>query len=261
MASTAPSAKLDIAAIRSRLKGRDVEYFATIDSTMRAASEGSRKECPAGTVFLAERQTKGVGRMGRRWHSSPGDSLTFSMVLRPRMGTEKMPVLTLAVGVAVTEAVEEVTGLKGDLRWPNDLLFEGRKVCGVLLELQRDSVSVGVGLNVNQQEFPKELAETATSLLLAGGGKPQNREDLICAIVPRIEQLCELLVTEGARPILDLFESHSSFVKGRLVQVDHDGQVVKGTTVGLDPSGFLRLRTEDGAILTLVAGGVRPSDS
>jgi len=236
---------------------RTIEWHDTIDTTMRRAAELARAGCASGTVVAARRQTAGVGRMGRTWDSRPG-GLYFTAVLRPRLEAAQMPLATLALGLGVADALQLFAGLAVDLRWPNDVLVGDRKLAGILAQFQEGALLAGVGLNVNQREFPPELEPLATSLLLETG-KEQDPEFLLRALVRSIESHINILETAGAEPILRLFESASSYASGRRVRVELPGGEITGVTAGLSAEGFLRVRREDGSLVTVTAGGVRPA--
>src|SRR5262249_47625594 len=144
-----------------------------VDSTQRLARDLARGGADEGTTVIAERQTAGRGRMGRQWHSPAGENVYCSVVLRPPLAPGAVPCLALVVGLAVIDAVRAVAGLAAALKWPNDVLLEGRKVAGILTELDAEVervhfVIAGIGVNVNVTDFPPELAHKATSLRLAG---------------------------------------------------------------------------------------------
>jgi BirA family biotin operon repressor/biotin-[acetyl-CoA-carboxylase] ligase len=163
----------------------------------------------------------------------------------------------LALGLGVQEAIGQTTGLAADLRWPNDVLIDGRKCAGILAQLEADAVIAGIGINVSHTEFPAEIANLATSLLLAGARVA--REDLLVALVNAVEGCCKILADNGAPAILRMFERASSYAFGRRVRVAQDQCEIVGVTCGLDASGFLKVRTDDGKETTILAGGVRPA--
>lgn len=229
----------DIAAIRARFPERRVDWFERAASTMIEA----RTPLEPGRIVVAGEQTAGMGRHGRAWDSPPGEGLYVSMVLPPRPA----PVLMLALGLAVREAIGRVAMLEADLRWPNDVLLGERKCAGILAHVENSAVIAGIGINVAQTQFPPDLDTPATSLLLAG--VEVRREDLLIALVEAVDRACLL----AAGQVLERFARASSYVSGRCVRVE--GRV--GVTCGLDPSGFLRLREDDGTETTILAGGVR----
>lgn len=238
---------------------RLIEWLETVDSTMSIAAERAAAGAPAGTVVAAEEQTRGKGRFGREWYSPKGEGLYFTQILRPAVESRHLPLVTLALGLGVADAVQLFTGVRCDLRWPNDLLAGGRKVCGILAHWRNGAVLAGVGLNLNQAHFPGELHETATSLKLETGSEFDKRI-LVKAIAASIDAHLRILETSGVNAIVSLFASASSYVEGRRVVVDLPGGPVRGVTAGLTPDGFLLLAGDDGRTRTITGGGVRPDD-
>jgi BirA family biotin operon repressor/biotin-[acetyl-CoA-carboxylase] ligase len=247
----------DLQSVREQLPGRRVEWFQSIDSTMTAAARLAREGCAAGTVVGAEEQTAGVGRHGHSWHSEPEAGLYVSLVLRLPLGAEALPLVMLALGLGTQDAIAQVTGLAADLRWPNDVLLGGRKCAGILAHLEGGVVIAGIGINVSHARFPLEIEDLATSLVLEGVAAV-SREDLLVALIRAVEDCCKILTGDGAPAILKMFSRASSYAQGRRVRVEQEGATLEGVTCGLDPSGFLRLREENGKETTILAGGVRP---
>ncbi len=245
---------MDVDRVRRALPGRGIHWHETIDSTMLAAQALARAGCDGGTAVAADEQTAGVGRYGRDWHSPRGAGLYVTVVLRPSRQIEALPILTLAVGLAAREAIVESCGVACDLRWPNDVLAAGRKCAGILLQLDGSAVLAGVGVNVNHTEFPAALAAMATSLRLVTG-REHRRDDLLASLLERIDQYTAL----DDETILRSFADASSYVHGKRVTVDQGDRVLTGVTDGLDASGFLILRADDGRTSLVMAGGVRPA--
>ena len=253
-----PGTRFDIDLVRRRFPDRTIHWYPSVPSTMPIAAQLASAGAPHGTAVVADEQTAGQGRHGRLWYSEPGSGLYVSVVLRTAFSASAFPALTLAIGLALRDAVEEVTGALCDLRWPNDLLVNERKCAGILLTLEENSVIAGIGLNVNHASFPPELAEEATSLRIAAG-KQYARETLLITLLPAIDRYCELASTHGAESILRLFAAYSTYVSSRRVVVDQPGQRIEGITAGLDEHGFLRVRKDNGVLVTILAGGVRPA--
>jgi BirA family transcriptional regulator, biotin operon repressor / biotin---[acetyl-CoA-carboxylase] ligase len=248
---------LDIAQVRRQLPGRNISFFESITSTMHEAATMAAAGCPSGTAVVAEEQTAGQGRHGHAWHSEPGAGLYTSVVLRLPLSSDTLPVLTLTLGLAAAEAISRATDLQPDLRWPNDVMLGEKKTAGILVQLV-DSVAIaGLGINVNHPSFPPEIANEATSLRLVSG-RPHSREDLFVGLLQSIDSFTHMLVEGGRQPIIDLFSRHSTYVTGKRVRVDQPGGAIEGTTAGLDPGGFLKLRNADGKESLILAGGVRP---
>lgn len=247
----------DLASVRARLPDRQIDWFQSVNSTMTLAARLARDGCPSGTVVGADGQVAGLGRHGHAWHSEAEAGLYASIVLRLPIEEGLLPVVMLALGLATQEAIAEVCGLAADLRWPNDVLIDGRKCAGILAQIEGSAVVAGIGINVHQTVFPRDLEFPATSLRLAG--KPGvAREDLLVALVDAVERSCKILTEQGPAAILDLFIHASSYAKGRRVRVEKDGAIIEGTTLGLDPSGFLVIGEDNGKETTILAGGVRP---
>ena len=238
--------------------GRAIHWFPVVGSTMQVAAELSSKGCTSGTVVCADEQTAGHGRYGRGWHSEAKSGLYISVVLRQQIPAESLPVVTLALGLAATEAILSATGVTCDLRWPNDVMAAGKKCCGILVQLDDGAIIAGIGVNVNQTAFPEELQPLATSLRIVSG-VPQSREVLLERLLESIDSFMETLRVDGKDAILRMFSQASSYVRGRRVVVDQGSTSLEGTTDGLDASGFLFLRKNDGQRTLILAGGVRPA--
>ena len=165
--------------------GQPYRYEAVVESTQRLVAD----DAPEGALVVADEQTQGRGRLGRRWEAPPGTSLLFSLALRPRVPGDRLPELSLVAGGAVAEAVADATGLDVEVKFPNDLLVGGRKVAGILAEAREGLVVLGIGVNVNQRadELPGETRLPATSLRLAGG-RELDRAELLVAILARLER-------------------------------------------------------------------------
>jgi BirA family biotin operon repressor/biotin-[acetyl-CoA-carboxylase] ligase len=236
----------DLAHVRALLPGREIDWFDTIDSTMIGSAH-------TGRIVGAEEQTAGRGRHGRSWHSPRGTGLYVSMALELPIAT---PVVTLALGLATRAAIAKTTRLTPDLRWPNDVLLRGRKCAGILAQLEGDAIVAGIGINVSQSEFPEGLDTPATSLLLEGVAV--SREDLLVALVHAVDDCCRILSEEGPDAIMRQFAQASSYASGRRVRAEAAGRNIEGVTRGLNPSGFLIVREDNGAETTILAGGVRP---
>lgn len=248
---------IDIQRVQSQLEGHRIYWHPSIGSTMTEASRLAAGGCESGTIVGADEQTAGQGRYGRAWHSEPGSGLYVSMVLRNALPPDDLPVVTLALGLAVSEAILKVTDLACDLRWPNDVLLQSKKCAGILTQLEGPAIIAGIGINVNHRAFPQELGAIATSLRMASG-RVHSRERLLVELVSSVTSFCSLLEKEGKEPILEMFSRASSFVHGRRVLVDQGDVMLSGTTNGLNPAGFLMLRSDDGKQNVIIAGGVRP---
>lgn len=236
-----------------------IHYFRT-DSTNSAALELGAQAAPHGTVVIAEEQTAGRGRLGRKWYSEKSSGIYASIVLRPPLAPSTAPVLTLMAGVAVHSAVRAATGLSGDIRWPNDLLINGKKVCGILTEMRAEvdrlhMVVLGIGINVNQSSMPDELREIATSLALEGG-RHYSRLHLLAELLRDIERYYHMLLNEGSAAIVREWSAASTYAEGKRVRVKASRDDYFAVTSGLDASGALKVCRDDGRQELLVAGEI-----
>lgn len=248
--------------VQRTIFGKHFHHYYKIGSTNTEAMQAAANGAPEGSAFLAEEQLAGRGRGAHTWHSARSAGIYCSVVLRPAMPPSDALIITMAAGLAVQSAVAAIgPGLQPDLKWPNDVLLNGRKFCGILTEMNSEAtrvryVVVGMGINVNQAKFPAELRETATSLK-SETGTEWSRVELCAALLKSLDrEYRSLLQDAGARDgILRRFEERSSSVRGRKVRVEENGGV-EGITEGLDPRGFLQVRTADG-LRTVVSGTVK----
>jgi BirA family biotin operon repressor/biotin-[acetyl-CoA-carboxylase] ligase len=227
---------------------------------MNDAAELAARGEPHGTVVVAETQTAGIGRHGHSWHSESTGGLYLSIILRLPLASDSLPVLTMALGLAVQRAVDDTAEVACDLRWPNDLLLNEKKLAGTMVQAadapgNKGVLIAGIGANVNQTDFPLEIRSTATSLRLETG-REHSKEALLDRIVVESLRYASLLAGRGKRPIFEQFEAHSTYVRGKFVEVDAADRVIAGVTAGLDDNGFLLVQTPAG-LETIVAGGVR----
>ncbi len=242
-----------------------IHHYFRIGSTNVTAMDAAAAGESEGSVFVAEQQTAGRGRGGHTWESEQSAGIYCSVILRPAMAPVDSLLLSLITGIAVSQAVEQATGLHLELRWPNDVLLGERKFCGILTEMNAEPsrvryVVVGMGMNVNQQSFAGELEPIATSLRIASG-REWSRVELAAAMLKSLDSAYRKLTTGGADAriaVLREFETRSSFARSRHVHVDEDGGY-EGATEGLDERGFLLVRTDQG-LRTVLSGGVRALD-
>ncbi len=242
----------------TRAFGNKIFAFETIDSTNNCAKAVAGCGALEGTVVIADHQTNGRGRHGRVWQSVPNENLMFSVVLRPNLTPEGLNLLPLYVAVAISDAIQKLSGIRPDCKWPNDLLFSGKKVAGILIEGSFkqnavDHVVVGVGINVNQLHFPGELENTATSLRLETG-RDIDRIQLFREILRSMEKTYRASSPTGFRSVIPQWLASCRMVN-RTISVSQQGTVFSGTVKGLSPEGGLVLQT-DGLERTVFAGDV-----
>ncbi len=234
--------------------GRGIVYYPAVQSTNLAARSMAEDGAADGTVIIAEEQTEGRGRRGRQWISRPGKGLWFSMILRPQEISlaEAIPV-TLAAAAALGQGLRRETGLKVTLKWPNDLLLEGKKICGILTELKGEPDRVeylimGVGLNVNhgEDDFPPDLRSRAGSLALAAG-RAFDRTALFLSLIELLRESSALFFKQGFSYFRDTWIGLNSTL-GREVTIAWPGGSLRGTALDLDEAGALMLRDETGRV-------------
>jgi BirA family biotin operon repressor/biotin-[acetyl-CoA-carboxylase] ligase len=255
-------------ALEPSLKGtvfaREINHFFRVGSTNVEGMQAAANGAPEGSVFIAEEQTAGRGRAGHSWVSEPSTGIYVSVILRPQIAPADALLLSLIAGIATFDAVTEATGIRPDIRWPNDLLIGDKKFCGILTEMNAEVTRVryavvGIGINVNQRSFPSELETIATSLQIAGG-QLWSRVALAAALLKSLDseyrQLVSRDIVEARRAIYDRFQQRSSYTRGKRVHVDENGGY-DGVTAGLDERGFLLVQTDSGT-RTVLSGDVRP---
>jgi BirA family biotin operon repressor/biotin-[acetyl-CoA-carboxylase] ligase len=243
-----------------------VSHYYKIGSTNEIAMEAASKGAPEGSVFLAEQQTAGRGRGAHQWHSAQSAGIYCSVVLRPVLPPSEILILSLAAGLAVYDAIQEVDSrVVPDLKWPNDLLVKGKKFCGILTEMNAEVtrvryIVVGIGINANQTSFPDELQSVTTSLRLATGTE-WSRAELCAALLKSLDrEYRELIENPGAREsILQRFQARSSTVRGKQVEILEENGGFVGVTEGLDNRGFLNVRTSEG-LRTILSGTVKTGE-
>ena len=247
--------------LRSTIFESHLHHFYKIASTNTAAMSAAAEGAPEGSVFLSEEQTAGRGRGANSWQSPRSTGIYCSVVLRPALPPSEVLPLSLAAGLAVRSAIQQVDSrVSPDLKWPNDLLIDGKKICGILTEMNAEATRVrylvvGVGINVNQSNFPADLQ--ATSLRLTTGSE-WSRVEMVGALLKSLDREYRQFLQdpEARESILRRFAEHSSWVQGKKVRIEENGSAFEGTTEGLDGRGFLRVRTAHG-VQTVLSGTVR----
>lgn len=247
---------LDIDRIQRARPSNAIYYYSTLASTMMEASSLANSGARHGTVVLADEQTAGVGRLGRSWVSQRDVGIYCSILLRLNLMPGCLPIASLLLGLATAEAIQKSTELVCDLRWPNDVLIRERKVAGILTHLTDGCIVAGIGINANQTCFPNGLRTPATSLRMESGGREQSREAVIISVLEAIDTFCAMLEMAGPDSIVRAFTSASSYALQRRIVIEETGE--KGTTAGLDSSGFLLVQLDRGKLERVAAGGVRP---
>lgn len=234
--------------------------FDSLPSTNLEAAKRALEGAPEGLCIVASEQTAGRGRLERHWVSPKDAGVYCSIILRPQMDQGVWPLLTLMTAVAVHDALLDAYGLETDIKWPNDILVNEKKLCGILAETVETSmgraVVVGIGINLTNKSFPSELDRVATSIEAATGETP-NLEVVLDALVRAFARDYQVLQKPtGPEEIISRWSAHSSYGEGKLVQVIGSNETFAGTTRGLERDGALRVETDAGEIKMVRAGDV-----
>ncbi|MDA0692442.1 MAG: biotin--[acetyl-CoA-carboxylase] ligase [Nitrospinae bacterium] len=259
------SSPLDAEKIRNDLRpvrlGSYILVFDEIDSTNDLAQKYLEEGALEGLVLIAESQTRGRGRMGRSWVSPPGTGIYMSVLLKPQIQPQRLPQLTLLAGLASVQAINEFSSQKVQLKWPNDILLNGKKLCGILSEYHatqsgESAVIIGIGVNVNhsRNDFPEDLRPIATSLMIETGS-PVDRQALATAIIRHLDQEYDAYLQNRSPDVINKWANHSDMF-GKKISVTKGKSVIHGTALGLDSEGRLLMRTKSGEEIAFDSGEV-----
>lgn len=234
-------------------------YYSQIDSTNDEAQRLGMAGAPEGTIVLADSQTKGRGRMTRVWHSPPASNIYISLLLRPSLPPAAAPQISLVAGVAVAELLEGYCPGRVELKWPNDVLIEGKKICGILAQMKTngqsiDFVVVGIGINVNirQSQFPGEIRETATSLS-AETGREIVRSDLVISLYENFTKWYKAFLQSGFTAVKERWISLTPMI-GKDIQIMLSDERIMGKALDLAGDGSLIILTSDNERRKISAG-------
>jgi BirA family biotin operon repressor/biotin-[acetyl-CoA-carboxylase] ligase len=246
---------------KTRIVGRDIQVFERTTSTNDVIEKLARDGVKEGAVVFAESQTKGRGRLGRKWISPERKGLWFSILLRPDLRPQEATQLTVASATALRRAIQNVTGLSPEIKWPNDILVGGKKVAGILTELSAELdrvrhviLGVGVDVNLGAGEFPPELRKLATSLKIESG-RAFSRPELAATILRELDFDYARICAGKFTAVADEWEAHCTTI-GRDVTVQIGGRKLRGRAESLDDDGALLLRTEHGRLEPITGGDV-----
>ncbi len=239
---------------------KEVCFFPEIDSTNLEVKRRAEEGAEAPLLVIADRQTDGRGRRGRSWISPAGTDIYMSLLLRPQIRTENASMITIVAALAVASGIAEATGLEAGIKWPNDAVIGGKKICGILTEMTTELGEVnyvvpGIGINVNSLEFSPEIAETATSLRIALGA-PVNRTRVIRAVMKHFaEYFGVFLKTEDLSGLREKYESMLVNLDQEVMVLDPKG-AYRGIAHGITNTGELRVTREDGTETKVLSGEV-----
>ena len=246
---------------KTKIIGRDIQVFQETTSTNDVVEKLARDRVAEGAVVFGESQTRGRGRLGRKWVSPSRKGLWFSVLLRPKLGPREATQISVASAVALRRAIQSETGLKPEIKWPNDLLVGGKKVAGILTELNAELdhinyviLGIGVDVNLNASDFPAELRKTATSLKLELDSAV-SRPGLAAAILRELDVEYQLLAARNFAEIANEWESHCTTL-GRRISIKIGDRQISGRAECLDEDGALLLRTEHGHLERVMGGDV-----
>ena len=233
--------------IQTSCIGTNIQLFPTLSSTNEYVKQLAKKGYPEGTVVIAETQTMGRGRKQREWFSPEG-GLWFSLLLRPQLPPQKAMLVTMATSIAITKAIQSTTGLDVRIKWPNDILYNGRKICGILTELsaeidQINYMIVGIGINVNNQ-LPRALQQSATSLKQIQSQQISLKE-LFIHLLSSLDTWYDYVKQNNETLIYDTWKSLTDTI-GKTVEIKNEATILKGVVKGITETGGLILETQDG---------------
>lgn len=250
-----------------KVLGTDFIVLDSVDSTNNYAKKLASEGCREGTVVLAENQTAGRGRLGREWVSPKGSCIFLSVILKPQIAPSRVPVVTLAAAVSVVKVIEQMTGFRAGIKWPNDVVLGGRKVCGILTEMNSEIDRVnymvlGVGLNISVQEtdFPEDIRSKAASLLTYARNEGLSfqvlkRNDIIKMLLSRLEEFYGYIEAENTLPVIEEWKKYSVTL-GSEIKLLWKGKECNGLAMDVTEDGNLLVRFEDGTLHEIVSGEI-----
>ncbi len=247
--------------LKTKWIGKRIHHFETLDSTNSTAYELALNGAEEGEVVIAESQEKGKGRLGRQWFSPPFLNIYVSLILRPRIPPHQASLVTLMAAVATADAIRNFSGILPMIKWPNDILFRGRKVAGLLNEIHSEVdrihfviLGIGVNLNMDEKMFSKEIRNIATSLKIETG-QTVSRKDFLQSLFLELEKWYAIFSEQGSALILKAWRDRAH-IKGKQVKVTSFGETLVGRAIDIDSDGALILETKGGRQKRVVAGDI-----
>lgn len=246
--------------ISTRVAGQNLVFLDMVDSTNTRAKQLAEAGAPDGTLVVAETQSSAKGRRGRSWMAPSGSGVWFSLLLRPKIAPEHASMLTLVAAMAVEKGIRDLAGIEGRIKWPNDIVIEGKKICGILTEMSADMddvnhVVVGIGINANIREFPEELRDKATSLLLVSGQMVRRAALLNAVLLAWEEYYGKYLQTEDLSLLAAEYNTRLAGLGG-MVRVLAPKREYTGISRGINHKGELLVEREDGTVTEVMSGEV-----
>lgn len=248
--------------LKAKVFGREIISYKKVDSTNIVAYELAEKGMKEGTVILADEQAKGKGRHGRHWSSPSKGGIYMSCILRPEIAPSEISRITLLAAIAVAQAIRDTSFLEVTIKWPNDIMMNGKKLCGILTEMKAEQDSVdfavlGIGINVTTplKQIPKGGSSIKEELRHRGAKAILSRVELTKRVLERLEEYYNLLKEEGFGPIIDIWKDHSTMIGSR-VKVSLPGKTFEGLAHDINPDGALVVRMESGLLEKISSGDV-----
>jgi BirA family biotin operon repressor/biotin-[acetyl-CoA-carboxylase] ligase len=246
--------------LQTERMGKKIRYFSRIDSTNQYAKRIAEEGAEDGTLVIADEQTAGKGRSGRHWVTPPGEAIAFTLLLRPPLSPDRISMVTLVMGMAVAEAFRSLYDLPAGIKWPNDIVTGGRKLCGILTEMSAEVqkvhyIVIGVGINANMCAFPDEISQIATSLKIETG-QDVNRAQIIARTMECFERCYAVFEKDG--DLSGLMDDYNALLinRGKVVRVLDPAGEYSGTALGINRRGELIVRRDDGTECSVYAGEV-----
>ena len=246
--------------LHAKWAATQVAFFEETDSTNNEIRRLAEQGAPHGTLAVAERQLGGKGRRGRVWTSPAGVGIWMSMLLRPQIDPMAASMLTLVMALSTRRGIEKATGLKSEIKWPNDLVLNKKKICGILTEMSTELMEIqyvipGTGINVNQMEFPDDIKATATSLRIESG-KIQKRSEIIAAIMEAFEGYYDTFIeTQDMSGLIEEYNANLVNLGNEVCVLDPAGEY-RGVSEGINKEGALLVRLSDGTLKEIISGEV-----
>ncbi|MBD7986097.1 biotin--[acetyl-CoA-carboxylase] ligase [Sporosarcina sp. Sa2YVA2] len=239
--------------LKTKMYGHNITYYESCSTTQTIAHDDAQSGAPDGTLIIAEEQTAGKGRLARPWSSAARKGIWMSLIIRPSLMPQQAPQMTLVAAVAIVRAIEEVVKIEATIKWPNDIMIKGKKITGILTELQSDpdrvkAIIIGIGMNINHdmEDFPEEIQSIATSLKLESG-ETIDRSRLIAEILSFLELYTHMYEKHGFSPIKLLWEGYSN-TAGKRIKAVMLNETIEGVALGISEDGLLEVKQDDGSI-------------
>lgn len=246
--------------LNTKFMGKNCIFFSEIDSTNDEAKRRAESGEPEGTIVIAEKQLNGKGRYGRSWISPKGENIYMSTILKPHITPREAPQISLVAGISACNAIKQFTGLEALLKWPNDIILNGKKIAGILIEMNAEIkdikyIIMGIGINVNTDEIDREIKYKATSLKIETG-KNYMRRELAKCIIENFEKLYEIYIENSSfKYFIDEYKKYCINLNKR-VKVIRKNEEIKGEVIDVTESGDLLIRTDEGEEIDIFAGEV-----